>query len=467
MGCGASSANKPRTVAPEQAAPDRTIAADSIISLRKASTLVSPEHLPEKTVEMQAWYGNEQRLPGVHDASRVGTFSSHGLKPGLAGLANAKINQDRGLITYPFADNTDEALFCVFDGHGSNGENVAEFVMWKIQEGLLNRSKDIVRDFKNVFESVFEDADRMLSESAVSSTVSGSAGVVVFAHKETLITANVGDSRAVLGEFSRETGELLAVHGLSEDQKPDDPKEMQRILKAGGYVSPASPQHGPPRVWLRKGEGPGLAMSRSLGDHICRSAGVIPTPEVNTFTMDPTKEYTLIVASDGVWEFIDNHQAIDIASKASKAADACVALIDESSRRWREAEGNYRDDITAIACRFPFFAPKATSGGDENSFKTHSFSVKPEGLNGDSEASHTIATTTSAEQTGGVENTGDGDVEEDTQEANDEDGSTFVKRRLTLHTNLAEGDEQLKRLEELKREFGDKDESARAPDENE
>ena len=38
-----------------------------------------------------------------------------------------------------------------------------------------------------------------------------------------------------------------------------------------------------------------------------------------------------------------------------------------------------------------------------------------------------------------------------------------MKRRLTLHTNLAEGDEQLKRLEELKREFGDKDESARAP----
>ena len=49
MGCGASSANKPRTVAPEQATPDRTIAADSIISLRKASTLVSPEHLPEKS----------------------------------------------------------------------------------------------------------------------------------------------------------------------------------------------------------------------------------------------------------------------------------------------------------------------------------------------------------------------------------------------------------------------------------
>ena len=93
--------------------------------------------------------------------------------------------------------------------------------------------------------------------------------------------------------------------------------------------------------------------------------------------------------------------------------------------------------------------------------------MKPEGLNGDSEAPHIIATTTSAEQTGGAENTGDGDVEEDTQEANDEHGSTFVKRRLTLHTNLAEGDEQLKRLEELKREFGDKDESARAPDENE
>ena len=50
-------------------------------------------------------------------------------------------------------------------------------------------------------------------------------------------TANVGDSRAVLGK--KVNGKMTAV-GLTEDQKPDTPAEMARILQYGGYVTPPS-----------------------------------------------------------------------------------------------------------------------------------------------------------------------------------------------------------------------------------
>ena len=53
---------------------------------------------------------------------------------------------------------------------------------------------------------------------------------------------------------------------LSKDQKPDDPEEERRILAMGGYVSKASWMTGPARAWLGQNYGPGLAMSRSLGD---------------------------------------------------------------------------------------------------------------------------------------------------------------------------------------------------------
>jgi hypothetical protein len=56
-------------------------------------------------------------------------------------------------------------------------------------------------------------------------------------------------------------------------------------------VSPGSPELGPARVWLKKGEGPGLAMARSLGDHICKTVGVIATPVITEFDIDPTQEY--------------------------------------------------------------------------------------------------------------------------------------------------------------------------------
>jgi serine/threonine protein phosphatase PrpC len=36
----------------------------------------------------------------------------------------AKINQDRGSITYPFMGSATAALLCVFDGHGEHGDKV-------------------------------------------------------------------------------------------------------------------------------------------------------------------------------------------------------------------------------------------------------------------------------------------------------------------------------------------------------
>lgn len=57
---------------------------------------------------------------------------------------------------------------------------------------------------------------------------------------------------------------------LTRDHKPDDPLEMQVILKAGGridsYRDHAGNKVGPERVWLKHEDIPGLAMSRSFGD---------------------------------------------------------------------------------------------------------------------------------------------------------------------------------------------------------
>ena len=151
----------------------------------------------------------------------------------------------------------------------------------------------------------------------------------------------------------------------------------------GGYVSPASPQLGPPRVWVAEGQGPGLAMSRSIGDHVCKHVGVIATPEVKRFELTAGVEYRMCLASDGVWEFIDNDEAMAVVMSHADSSAACVALIDESSRKWREEEGNYRDDITAIVCHLPFFTDDnsaatsqlATPSSTESNGKEHAGTV--------------------------------------------------------------------------------------------
>jgi len=107
---------------------------------------------------------------------------------------------------------------------------------------------------------------------------------------------------------------------------------------------------------------PGLAMARSIGDHLVGSVGVVPTPVVCAFDIDVSKADELIVlASDGVWEFIESLDALDILDKAkpktgaklTKAGRDATAqvtkLIETAAAKWRQEEGDYRDDITAIA----------------------------------------------------------------------------------------------------------------------
>ena len=67
------------------------------------------------------------------------------------------------------------------------------------------------------------------------------------------------------------------------------------------------PSLGPARVWLQDVDVPGLAMSRSLGDYVAQSVGVIPDPEINIYDISVDDRF-LIIASDGVWEFLSNER---------------------------------------------------------------------------------------------------------------------------------------------------------------
>lgn len=76
----------------------------------------------------------------------------------------------------------------------------------------------------------------------------GTAALVAWVRDSTLIVANAGDSRAVLG---RGSGRALA---MSEDHKPENPAESQSIRDKGGFVTENSRVCGI------------LALSRALGD---------------------------------------------------------------------------------------------------------------------------------------------------------------------------------------------------------
>ena len=50
-------------------------------------------------------------------------------------------------------------------------------------------------------------------------------------------------------------------------------------------------------------------MSRSIGDLVAGSVGVIPDPEILEYTTIPDDKF-LVIASDGVFEFLANEDVV-------------------------------------------------------------------------------------------------------------------------------------------------------------
>ena len=289
----------------------------------------------------------------------VGAFSCQGMEPIYdsddegAPRTTAKINQDRGGVAYPFAGCRRQALFACYDGHGEGGESISQYALHEVQRILEERLVQIgapgdeaseleEEAIKKAFEDTFLRVDRALidepeievSPASVSPepfssnlksparrktcpssqpTYSGTTACVVLLRNDRLHVSNAGDSRAVLARrVARNAGaspDLVAIP-LSWDQNPDVPGEMERILRCGGYVSPPPEPGLSARVWLDAAcTRIGLAMARSIGDHAVKKAGVIAEPVVSTHDLGDDDEF-LIVATDGVWEFLSSEEAV-------------------------------------------------------------------------------------------------------------------------------------------------------------
>ena len=90
-------------------------------------------------------------------------------------------------------------------------------------------------------------------------------------------------------------------------------------------------------------------MSRSFGDQIAHSVGVVVSPEILEHHFCE-EDKVILLASDGIWEFLENEEIVNIIKKyyeENNAADALEEIYKEADKKWRENEGIV-DDITAI-----------------------------------------------------------------------------------------------------------------------
>ncbi|KAL2979809.1 hypothetical protein AAZX31_13G193600 [Glycine max] len=271
-----------------------------------------------------------------------------------------KENQDSFSIRTQFQGNPSVHFFGVYDGHGEFGGQCSNFVKDRLVENL---SSDIalLEDPVKAYTSAFLTTNDDLHKNEIDDSLSGTTAITVLVIGNTLYVANVGDSRAVLAV---KDGNRVVAEDLSSDQTPFRRDEYERVKLCGARVLSVDQVEGhkdpdiqtwgdeesqgddPPRLWVQNGMVPGAAFTRSVGDKLAETIGVIAVPEVSTVQLTPNHLF-FVVASDGVFEFLSSQTVVDMAASYSDPRDACAAIAGESYKLWLEHEGR-TDDITII-----------------------------------------------------------------------------------------------------------------------
>ena len=322
---------------------------------RRSISFLKPNNSSITSVKTKKMYLDKKILKEYHVSSLAGQNE----------FGETKTNQDSYLILTNINNYTNFNVFAVFDGHGEHGHFVSQFLVKYFTDffktnPLLTKCKDeiqifnllLTNDYKFLRDAVKNSEESLKKEEDIDSQNSGSTLCMVIQIYKKLICVNVGDSRAILS-----LSEILRdeIQKLSEDHKPYLKKEQERIKKCGGYVEKfiyedGVKDDGPYRVWNGPSlQYPGLAISRSIGDTDATCIGVISEPDCILKSLKKEMNF-IVIASDGIWEFLDNKKVVDVVKNFysnGNAKDACEELVKKSREIWEE-RGKEIDDITAI-----------------------------------------------------------------------------------------------------------------------
>ena len=311
-------------------------------------------------------------------------------KPGEISYGKQKINQDN---YFNYNLNTDDLIYIgVCDGHGDFGHFISDYLVKHLPKNFSNSYNDFIQyleeshssipfeKIKKIFENSFSKTDSDLNnlcdnlndlsvkeeiplQNIFNCEYSGSTCIsLLLPNKNTkeAYIANVGDSRAIIiKEEKMSKNNTWSFKQLSRDHKPTEQDEYQRIIEADGEIEAIEDDEGnwtgPLRVWEKGSEGPGLAMTRSLGDKVGKKIGVCCTPEVTKYDIKE-EDKVFVLASDGLWEYMSNQEVTDLVKniyeemkrKGEIDGDKMVKILyDKAVERWREKDVGM-DDITII-----------------------------------------------------------------------------------------------------------------------
>lgn len=235
--------------------------------------------------------------------------------------------EDAYYSAYPFANNEDLGLFCVFDGHVDKNASQAAAILFPEELEKHIALQGLSDDCSAILRDAFLSTDARMKQFDVEGTTATAVLVWRVNGVRYVQSANVGDSTAFL---CRDGTSIM----LSKDHKVNEASERQRLLDAG--------------LDLNKGQNRinGLAVSRALGDHFIKDnfAGVTAEPFLSKVYELNDSDSLLVVASDGLWDTMSGQEAMDHVKKIKEPQSIANNLVSMAT-----SSGLCNDNITVTA----------------------------------------------------------------------------------------------------------------------
>jgi serine/threonine protein phosphatase PrpC len=313
-----------------------------IVHKKSSSTSEKTSKSVPKTIETtHRSIHAKEKSKVINVISKYAYRSNTGYMPGNPD----KVNQDIFIIKLNL--NFNYSLFSIADGHGINGEHVSNYIKTKYPALISNNPFLLSNPYKAIVSSASKLNKQVLKQD-FDTNFSGSTFISILIRGKKLWCGNIGDSRALLGrqvldnaDVKKNLSNRWMSIALSRDHKPNEADESGRIIANGGRVEAYQDEHGnpfgPSRVWLQKQQIPGLAMSRSIGDRVASSVGVISEPEVLEFDLTPDDKF-IVLGSDGIFEFLTNEDVIKLVVPYWRRKDcegAAEVLAKEAKLSWQ------------------------------------------------------------------------------------------------------------------------------------
>lgn len=276
------------------------------------------------------------------------TGSGNGLHFGLSSMQGWRVEMEdahTAVIGLP-GGMKEWSFFAVFDGHA--GDKVSAYCAEQLldaitaNEDFKNDSADGVPSVESICKGIrtgfltLDEKMRNMPDMLSGKDKSGSTAVGSLVTPTHIFFANCGDSRGVLCRDGK-------VVFSTQDHKPVNPIEKERIQNAGGSVM------------IQRVNG-SLAVSRALGDFEYKNVEgkgpceqlVSPEPEI--FAEERTeKDEFLVLACDGVWdvmsnedlcEFVRNRMQLtdDLSNICNQVADTCLYKVGVLTKKHSQSE---------------------------------------------------------------------------------------------------------------------------------